>query len=80
MGIDAALYYETYKNFVEKKIKWCDMSWVLEDNKGMLAAISPFRWGLFIKGTEFMNEIYPLLKMPMLLYTGATGFIGSHLS
>ena len=39
LGIDAALYYETYKKFVEKKIKWCDMSWVLEDNKGMLDSI-----------------------------------------
>ena len=39
LGIDAALYYETYKKFVEKKIKWCDMSWVLEDNKDMLAPL-----------------------------------------
>ena len=39
LGIDVALYYETYKKFVEKKIKWCDMSWVLEDNKGMLGPI-----------------------------------------
>ena len=39
LGIDAALYYETYKIFLEKKIKWCDMSWVLEDNKGMLGPI-----------------------------------------
>jgi hypothetical protein len=39
VGIDAALYYETLKIFVEKKIKWFDMSWVLEDNKGMLVAI-----------------------------------------
>ena len=39
LGIDAALYYETYKKFVKKKIKWCDMSWVLEDNKGMLDSI-----------------------------------------
>jgi len=39
LGIDAALYYETYKKFLEKKIKWCDMSWILEDNKGMLNSI-----------------------------------------
>ena len=39
-GIDVAFYYETYKKFVEKKIKWCDMSWVLEDNKGILSPIS----------------------------------------
>ena len=39
LGIDAALYYETYKQFLEAKIKWCDMSWVLEDNKGMLVPI-----------------------------------------
>ena len=40
LGVDVALYYETYKKFVEKKIEWCDMSWVLEDNKGILAPIS----------------------------------------
>jgi hypothetical protein len=39
LGIDAALYYETYKKFLEKKIKWCDMSWVLEDNQNMLSPI-----------------------------------------
>jgi len=39
-GIDVALYYETYKKFIEKKIKWCDMSWVLEDNKDILSPIS----------------------------------------
>jgi GNAT superfamily N-acetyltransferase len=39
LGIDVAFYYETYKNFLEKKIKWCDMSWVLEDNKGMLGPL-----------------------------------------
>jgi len=39
LGIDAALYYETLKMFVEKKNKWCDMSWVLENNKGMLDSI-----------------------------------------
>jgi GNAT superfamily N-acetyltransferase len=38
-GIDVALYYETYNKFLEKKIKWCDMSWILEDNKGMLGPI-----------------------------------------
>ena len=39
LGIDAVFYYETYKKFLEKKIKWCDMSWVLEDNKDMLAPL-----------------------------------------
>jgi len=36
LGIDAGLYYETYKTFLEKKIKWCDMSWMLEENKDIL--------------------------------------------
>jgi hypothetical protein len=36
LGIDAALYYETYNRFLNNKIKWCDISWVLEDNKSML--------------------------------------------
>ena len=39
LGIDAVLYHEIYQTFMEKKIKWCDMSWVLEDNKAMLAPI-----------------------------------------
>ena len=39
LGIDAVFYYETYKKLLEHKIKWCDMSWVLEDNKNMLAPI-----------------------------------------
>jgi GNAT superfamily N-acetyltransferase len=39
LGIDAALYYETYNKFLEKKIKWFDMSWVLEDNKVMLDSL-----------------------------------------
>jgi hypothetical protein len=36
LGIDAVFYYETYKLFLEKKINWCEMSWLLEDNKGIL--------------------------------------------
>ena len=40
LGVDAALYYETYKKFVENKIKWCDMSWMIEDNKEILIPIS----------------------------------------
>jgi len=37
LGIDAVFYYESYKNFLEENIKWCDISWVLEDNKDLLA-------------------------------------------
>lgn len=36
LGIDAWFYYETYRLFLEKKIKWCEMSWLLEDNKSIL--------------------------------------------
>ena len=39
LGIDAGLYYEIYQTFLKKKIKWCDMSWVLEDNKDILAPL-----------------------------------------
>ena len=39
LGIDAELYYEIYQNFLEKEIKWCDMSWVLEDNKEILKSL-----------------------------------------
>jgi GNAT superfamily N-acetyltransferase len=36
LGIDAWFYYETYRLFMEKKIKWIEMSWLLEDNKGIV--------------------------------------------
>lgn len=36
LGIDAWFYYETYRLFIEKNIKWCEMSWLLEDNKGIV--------------------------------------------
>jgi len=36
LGIDAWFYYETYRLFIEKNIKWCEMSWLLEDNKGII--------------------------------------------
>ena len=36
LGIDALFYYETYRLFLERKIKWCEMSWLLEDNKSMV--------------------------------------------
>ena len=39
LGIDAGFYYEIYKKLLDKKIKWCDISWVLEDNKDMLTPI-----------------------------------------
>ena len=39
IGIDAEFYYKIYQTFLEKKIKWCDISWVLEDNKDMLTPI-----------------------------------------
>jgi len=39
LGIDVAFYYETYRKFLEQQIKWCDMSWVLEDNKEILVPI-----------------------------------------
>ena len=35
-GIDALLYYEIYKSFLKKNIRYCDVSWVLEDNLPML--------------------------------------------
>jgi GNAT superfamily N-acetyltransferase len=39
LGIDAALYYHTYNRFLKNKIKWCDISWVLEDNRSMFDSI-----------------------------------------
>ena len=35
-GIDSVLYFELYKNFINKKIRHCDISWVLEDNMAMM--------------------------------------------
>ncbi len=36
LGIDAYMYYETYKKFLEQNIKWCEMSWMLEDNADII--------------------------------------------
>ena len=36
LGIDAWFYYEIYKMFLEKKIEWCELSWLLEDNKSII--------------------------------------------
>ncbi len=36
LGIDAYMYYETYKKFMDNNIKWCEMSWMLEDNEDIL--------------------------------------------
>jgi hypothetical protein len=32
LGIDAYMYFALIKNFIQKKIKWIEMSWMLEDN------------------------------------------------
>ncbi len=32
LGIDAYMYFELMKKFIQKKIKWIEMSWMLEDN------------------------------------------------
>jgi len=40
LGIDAWFYYETYRMFLDKKIKWCEMSWLLEDNKSITDPMS----------------------------------------
>ena len=39
LGIDAYMYYDMYKNFIEKGIKWCETSWMLEDNIDILEPI-----------------------------------------
>ena len=36
LGIDAYMYYEMYKKFIENGIKWCEMSWILEDNADIM--------------------------------------------
>ena len=38
-GIDVVLYFELYKNFVNRKVRYCDISWVLEDNMAMMKPI-----------------------------------------
>lgn len=36
MGIDALLYYDFYKSMMKMKVRFCDLSWILEDNDSML--------------------------------------------
>lgn len=43
LGIDALFYHEIYKILLDKKVKSCEMSWLLEDNKAILEPI--FRIG-----------------------------------
>lgn len=39
LGIDACMYYKFYKKFLELNIKWCEMSWMLEDNTDILGPV-----------------------------------------
>ena len=39
LGIDAYMYFDMYRKFLDKKIKYCEMSWVLEDNTDILVPI-----------------------------------------
>ena len=39
LGIDAYMYCEMYKKFIENGIKWCEMSWMLEDNADIMEPI-----------------------------------------
>lgn len=39
MGIDVALYHETYRLLIQHKAKMVEMSWVLEDNQRMLGPL-----------------------------------------
>jgi len=36
LGIDAYMYYDMYKKFLDQNIKWCEMSWMLEDNADIM--------------------------------------------
>jgi ribosomal protein S18 acetylase RimI-like enzyme len=39
LGVDAYMYCEMYKKFIENGIKWCEMSWMLEDNADIMRPI-----------------------------------------
>ena len=59
LGIDAWLYYEIYQKFLEKKIKWCDMSWVLEDNKDILTTIERIGGAIYKRHRIYERPILP---------------------
>ena len=50
LGIDAYMYFDMYKKFLNKKVKHCEMSWILEDNTDILVPI------LKIGGTKYKRH------------------------
>jgi len=36
MGIDVLMYHDTFQEFLDNKVPYCEMSWILEDNEPML--------------------------------------------
>ena len=39
LGIDAYMYFDLYRKFLKKKVKLCEMSWMLEDNTDILTPL-----------------------------------------
>lgn len=59
LGIDAQLYYETYKKLLGEKIQWCDMSWVLEDNKDILIPMNRLGGNIYKRHRIYGRNILP---------------------
>ncbi|MEW6568471.1 MAG: GNAT family N-acetyltransferase [Chloroflexota bacterium] len=54
-GVDALMYYETAKSAFRKGYKWCEMSWILENNVMMNRAIQ-FLGGKVYKTYRFYEK------------------------
>ena len=59
LGIDVLFYYETYKLLLEKKIKWCEMSWLLEDNKSMIDPVERIGGTIYKRHRIYERSIIP---------------------
>jgi hypothetical protein len=59
LGIDAWFYYETYRLFIEKKIKWCEMSWLLEDNKSIVEPMKRIGGEIYKRHRIYERSISP---------------------
>jgi hypothetical protein len=59
LGIDAYMYYDTYKNFIRDGVKWCEMSWILEDNKDMMEPMFKIGGNIYKRHRVYERSISP---------------------
>jgi hypothetical protein len=56
-GLDSLLYYETLMGAHKKGYKWCEVSWILEDNVSIIRPIEMWGCKLYKKYRIFENPV-----------------------